>query len=60
MLVRHRHVAGHHDEQKRPGPGEPFSADPGGWHQSAPDREGIRVCWNNRAHGAAHPSYHLP
>ncbi|MGX1268041.1 hypothetical protein [Streptomyces phaeoluteigriseus] len=46
--------AGHYDEAKRPTPGEgePFSSDPGGWHQSAPNREGLRICWADTADGA--------
>ncbi|MER6616313.1 hypothetical protein [Streptomyces xantholiticus] len=44
--------AGHYDEENRPGAGEPFSQDPGGWHQSLPDREGIQLCWSDQADGA--------
>ncbi|MEU9355044.1 hypothetical protein AB0D65_29620 [Streptomyces griseoloalbus] len=46
--------AGHYDESRRPEPasGEPFSADPGGWHQSARDREGVQLCWADTADAA--------
>jgi hypothetical protein len=41
---------GHYDEEKRPE--SSFSGDPGGWHQSAPDRQGQRVAWTDKAHAA--------
>ncbi|OVZ99577.1 hypothetical protein B9W64_37935 [Streptomyces sp. CS159] len=46
--------AGHYDEERRPAPGsgEPFSRDPGGWHQSARDREGLQLCWADTADAA--------
>ncbi|MFE1206280.1 hypothetical protein ACFW5V_31855 [Streptomyces sp. NPDC058762] len=47
--------AGHYDEERRPasGSGEPFPRDPGGWHQSARDREGLRLCWADTADSAS-------
>ncbi|CAL9326630.1 hypothetical protein SUDANB91_07186 (plasmid) [Streptomyces sp. SudanB91_2054] len=46
--------AGHYDEEKLPiyTEGDPRSHDPGGWHQSAPDRAGRRLSWNDKADAA--------
>lgn len=59
-VVRCAQPAGHYDEEKWPDheKGDPAAPDPGGWHQSAPDRNGTRVTWNDKAdaatpHGAA-------
>jgi hypothetical protein len=41
--------AGHYDEDRYPEP--PGDDDPGGWHQSAPDREDDRMTWSDRATG---------
>ncbi|MGW2550099.1 hypothetical protein [Streptomyces sp. NPDC001635] len=53
-VVRCAQPAGHYDEERWPdhGKGEPAAPDPGGWHQSAPDRQGTRVTWNDKADGA--------
>jgi hypothetical protein len=47
-------TAGHYDEFREPDHyvGEPGSPDPGGWHQSGPDADGVRVTWADRAEGA--------
>ncbi|MGP4046859.1 hypothetical protein [Streptomyces sp. 2A115] len=59
-VVRCAQPAGHYDEEKRP-EGGAFSENPGGWHQSAPDREGARICWTDKAHAATpHDSPTVP
>jgi hypothetical protein len=42
--------ATHYDENKQPDP--TVDGEPGGWHQSEPDREGERMVWSDRAGGA--------
>ncbi|GAA5070850.1 hypothetical protein [Streptomyces similanensis] len=62
-LARCALPAGHYNSEQRPAPpaDEPFSADPGGWHQTAPDREGVRLCWADSAAGSTpHGSPILP
>jgi hypothetical protein len=43
--------AGHYDEEKRP-EGGMFAEDPGGWHQSAADRQGFRISWTDKSDAA--------
>ncbi|MDX3515893.1 hypothetical protein PV755_44550 [Streptomyces caniscabiei] len=42
--------AKHYDEKKQPDP--TADGEPGGWHRSAPDRDGDRVTWSDWASGA--------
>jgi hypothetical protein len=48
-------LPGHYNEKASPTPtgdGELWPAEPGGWHQSGPERDGTRMCWNDKADGA--------
>lgn len=49
-IIRCAQPAGHYDEDKQPDP--LADNDPGGWHQSTPDRDGDRMTWADRATGA--------
>lgn len=39
--------AGHYDEAQAPGD-RVVADEPGGWHRSAPDRDGRRLIWSDR------------
>jgi hypothetical protein len=46
------HEAGHYDETNEPDFLGSEQPDPGGWHQSAPDADGVRTTWSDRADDA--------
>lgn len=44
--------AGHYDETNEPNFLDSDNPEPGGWHQSAPNADGLRTTWADRADGA--------